>query len=116
MCLYERRSGDLFVRICARVRLFSLDRDSSDLFIVGGFSLRILFRGMSAMYFCTIEVWMVLRFCLMFSDVTVAGSVCMMCVYELFVWKIVALISLLGFSCCINLCSGCDGFCDFCLI
>jgi len=66
------------VRVCAKMRLFFLDRDSSDLSIVGGFSLRILFGSLSAKYFCTIEVWMVLRFCLMFSDVTVAGSVCMM--------------------------------------
>jgi hypothetical protein len=76
--LYEKRSGDLFVRVCARMRLFFLDKDSSDLLIVGGFSLRILFGSLSAKYFCTIEVWMVLRFCLMFSDVTFVGSVCMM--------------------------------------
>jgi hypothetical protein len=35
LCLYESRSGDFPVRICASMRLVSHGRNSSDLFIVG---------------------------------------------------------------------------------
>ena len=72
------------MRICARVRLIFLGKDSSDLLIGGGLSLRTLFGSLSFRCFCTIAVWMILRFCLIFSGVIVFGSVCMVVVYVLF--------------------------------
>ena len=98
------------MRICAKVRLAFLESDSSDLLIVGGSLLRILFGGLAARYFCTIQVWIVLRFCLMFSVVTVVGSVAMVCVYVLLAWNMEFLICLFDFCCCIRLCKGCEGF------
>jgi hypothetical protein len=85
LCLYVYRRGDLFARICAKVRLVLLGRDSSVLCIVGASSCSILLGDLSARYFCTMEVWIVLTFCLMSSDVTVCEFVGMVCVYVLFV-------------------------------
>ena len=75
LCLYVKKRGDLFVPICANVRLIFLGRFSSDLLTVGASLFRILLGGLSVRNFCTIEVCIVLRFCLMFSGVTVVGSV-----------------------------------------
>jgi len=80
MCLYAKRRGDLFVRICARVRLVVLERSLSVLLIVGSSLFRTLLGSLLAKSFCTIEVCIVLRFCLMFSWATVVGSVGMVCV------------------------------------
>ena len=41
LCLYVKRRGDLFVRICASVRLIFLGRFSSDLLTVGASLFRI---------------------------------------------------------------------------
>ena len=54
LCLYVKRRGDLFVRICANVRLIFLGRFSSDLLTVGASLFRILLGGLSVRNFCTI--------------------------------------------------------------
>ena len=88
-----KKKGDEFVHICAKVHLIFLGRFSSDLLTVGASLFRIFLGGLSVRNFCTIKVCIVLKFCLMFSAVTVVGSVGMICVYVLFAWNIEFLMS-----------------------
>ena len=79
LCKYERRNGDLLARSCASVLSMWCGSVCFESFIGGGGVLSRLLCCVD-MWFCTICVCMVLRFCLIVSDVVCCGSVSMLVV------------------------------------
>ena len=73
---YERRKGDLFVRSCASVLRVWCGSVFSVSSMASGGALSTLLCCLD-MLFCTMCVCMVLRFCLIVSDVVCCGSVSM---------------------------------------
>ena len=74
LCRYDLRKGDLFARNCASVLRVWCGSVCSVSFTGGGGALSRLLCCV-AIWFCTICVCIVVRFCLIVSDVVCCGSV-----------------------------------------